>query len=453
MHQIKSVLIITPYFAPQSHAAVFRAYKLAKQLPQWGWKPYILTVGTNYLYNEDPLLLEKLPAEVEIIKSKYIEPTLRGLRMAVGGQNRSFSALKSSGKITAKESQENNYLKRMTRGVYNYALENWSYNPDPYWTWFLTASRKGKETIKQHHIPLVFTTFVPYTCLNLGNYFKSLGCRWVSDFRDPGTFMPSTSSHVKRIFKIQKEIEQNTLKSADFLTGLSSSYDAIYRQMYPHWKGEIQFIPTGLDTDLLEKSMPDDSNIAEDPYVLFVGELLQGYDISFFESFHLALKNTEFKNKNFKIIIAGHLQINLNRSKLFIEKYNLQKYVIFKDHMPQENLYKLIHKASAVLLNPGRQSPFWWTNFAKMVDYIALKKMVFAIVPDASEARTQLTQCGLGIFLDGSVSENAKLITDSLLTQNSNYDPKEENCQKYLSENMTKAFVNIFEKALELQKS
>ncbi len=49
----RSILIVTPYFAPQSHAAVFRAYKLAKLLPRFGWKPYVLTVDTNYLYNED----------------------------------------------------------------------------------------------------------------------------------------------------------------------------------------------------------------------------------------------------------------------------------------------------------------------------------------------------------------------------------------------------------------
>ena len=54
----RSILIVTPYFAPQTHAAVFRAYKLAKYLPRFGWKPYVLTVDTNYLYNNDPELLE-----------------------------------------------------------------------------------------------------------------------------------------------------------------------------------------------------------------------------------------------------------------------------------------------------------------------------------------------------------------------------------------------------------
>ena len=57
----RSVLIVTPFFAPQNHAAVFRAYKLAKYLPQFGWKPVVLTVDTQYEFNEDPALLSNFP--------------------------------------------------------------------------------------------------------------------------------------------------------------------------------------------------------------------------------------------------------------------------------------------------------------------------------------------------------------------------------------------------------
>ena len=88
----RSVLIVTPFFAPQNHAAVFRAYKLAKYLPQFGWKPIVLTVDTQYEFNEDAALLTDLPNEVEVIRARYIEPTLRGVRMALGGRDRTFKA-------------------------------------------------------------------------------------------------------------------------------------------------------------------------------------------------------------------------------------------------------------------------------------------------------------------------------------------------------------------------
>ena len=92
----RSVLIVTPFFAPQNHGAVFRAYKLAKYLPQFGWKPIVLTVDTQYEFNEDPTLLADLPSEVEIVRTRYVEPTLRGVRMALGGRNRTFNGVKGS---------------------------------------------------------------------------------------------------------------------------------------------------------------------------------------------------------------------------------------------------------------------------------------------------------------------------------------------------------------------
>ena len=54
----KNILIITPFFPPQTHAAVFRAFKLVKYLKRTGWNPIVLTVNRNYLYLEDPDLLD-----------------------------------------------------------------------------------------------------------------------------------------------------------------------------------------------------------------------------------------------------------------------------------------------------------------------------------------------------------------------------------------------------------
>ncbi len=43
-------------------------------------------------------------------------------------------------------------------------------------------------------------------------------------------------------------------------------------------------------------------------------------------------------------------------------------------------LYELIVNAKAAVLIPGHTA-LWWTNFAKMVDYIALQVPVLAMVP------------------------------------------------------------------------
>jgi len=97
----RRVLIVTPFFAPQSHAAVFRAYKLAKYLPRFGWTPHVVTVDTNYAYNEDDSLLAALPPEVQIHRARYVEPSPRGLGFASGLADRRFATLKRAGAFDA----------------------------------------------------------------------------------------------------------------------------------------------------------------------------------------------------------------------------------------------------------------------------------------------------------------------------------------------------------------
>ena len=72
--ELVPLLMLTPYFAPQTHAAMFRAHKLAKYLPEHGFRPVVVTTDINYLYNEDPGLLEELPDESSEKQGKLTMP-------------------------------------------------------------------------------------------------------------------------------------------------------------------------------------------------------------------------------------------------------------------------------------------------------------------------------------------------------------------------------------------
>jgi hypothetical protein len=95
-------------------------------------------------------------------------------------------------------------------------------------------------------------------------------------------------------------------------------------------------------------------------------------------------------------------------------------------------------------LIPGINSR-WWTNAAKMTDYIGMRKPVVAIVPDPSEARTALTRSRLGIFLDGSVERRAEILRDFLLGKHQLPVPDEDECDRYTAHRQVQSFVEIFE--------
>ncbi len=150
----RNVLIVTPYFAPQTHAAVFRSYKLAKNLPIFGSKPYVLTVDTNSSYHEDESLLNDLPSKVEIITARSIEPTLRGLRMALGGKNRTFAQkikekIKNGNEVLESRKHQRGY----TFSFYQYLLNKYCYSPD---AWFRPALKIARKPIAEQDVKIVY---------------------------------------------------------------------------------------------------------------------------------------------------------------------------------------------------------------------------------------------------------------------------------------------------------
>jgi hypothetical protein len=436
----RSVLIVTPFFAPQNHSAMFRAYKLAKYLPQFGWKPIVLTVDTQYLYNEDPNLIPDLPQEVEVVRAPYVEPTLRGLRMALGGRDRTFKAMKGLG--TAQSGTATTKRNRGATRAYEYVVTNWLQVPDAYWTWAKTATAMGSKIIRDRRIDVVYTTAPPYSSLVIGKALQSAGVKWVADFRDPLAYTQRLSSNSARSYQRQKTIVRTALESAGAITVAASSFASIYHDMFGKRGIDPVFIPTGMDAALIG---PESDDVEErSPYLMFAGEYLPDYDTAFIEAFAGALKFPEVKATGIKLLVVGTLELNRTRLLPLLEKFQLREHVEFMDQKPQRDVYKLLKRAIAGVLIPGTRA-YWWTTFAKMTDYIGMRKPVVAIVPDPSEARTALTRSRLGIFLDGSAERRVQILRDFLLCKHQLPVPDEAECDRYTARRQVQSFVEIFE--------
>jgi glycosyltransferase involved in cell wall biosynthesis len=440
----RSVIIVTPFFAPQNHAAVFRAYKLVKYLPQFGWKPIVITADTQYEYNEDDQLLAALPEEVEIISTRYIEPTLRGVRMALGGRDRTFQGLKASSSHRGASPVAGKRL--LAARAYHYFLYNWLHRPDVYWTWAKSAISGAEKIMAERGIHLVFTTAPPYSSLLIGASLQRAGARWIADFRDPLAYTNQLSSPAATILHQQREIVRHALHHADAITLASSSMASIYRDMFGPKGKEPIFIPTGVDQSALEDGFPAEKSDEHDtkPFLLFAGEVLPEFDPVFWETFAKAMRNEAVRSTGIKILIVGTLALNHPRMMPFLHRYGMEEHVEFRDQLPQREIYKLLRKARAGLLVPGINSR-WWTNAAKMTDYIGMRKPVVAVVPDPSEARMALTRSRLGVFLDGCLERRASLLTDFLLGTYQLSEPDAEECDRYTAHRQVQSFAELFE--------
>jgi hypothetical protein len=439
----RRVLIVTPFFAPQSHAAVFRAYKLAKYLPQLGWTPHIVTVDTNYAYNEDDSLLAALPSEVQVHRARYVEPSPRGVGFASGLNDRRFNTLKRAGyfakaavvaPLPAKPPSASwlDTAKRTVRQAFKI--------PDAYWPWLLPAARLAMQVSQQHDIPLVMTSADPFTSHAIGLWLQRRGLRWVADLRDPHTHVHYQSARSPFTFAIQREIERAAAVHADAVTVAARSIALILYENYGlDDDSRLHFIPTGLDPELVSAAP---AKTADDPYVIFVGEFLPDYGDAFFRYFAAALQDPRVRGRRYRVRIVGRREVNEPRIMPHLVRYGLTAHVDFVDHVSQQQLYPMIQAAEFAVLCFG-ESARWWCLPAKLVDYQALRKPVLAIVPNPSEARARLTETRLGVFLDGPGAVSS--LTDALVAGGADFPGDDRECERYGVMAQVSAFARVFE--------
>lgn len=401
--QLEPILLVAAHFAPESHAAMFRAFKLAKYLPAFGFRPIVITTDTNYVYLEDASLLPQLPPEVVVIRARYVEPTLRGLRMLAGGEPRTTATL-FAGEAPTPEARVSTAprdgLGALGRRAYERLLSDWVQVPDRYNTWVEPAIEACERAVAEYGARIIWTTAQPFSCNTIGLAMKRRGLRWIADFRDPLPYGRKFMSANPRVARLQTENVRNAVYEADAVTCTSSVHALILQDAFdPARLRPTHHIPTGVDETYLPKStsVRDPAH----PVVVFVGEFISDYARGFFDLFAEAAAELQAEGRNLSMQIVGSKLINVPLLEHELAARGLQGRVAFIDQMPQPELYQLLSHADAALLFPGPTS-HWWNTFAKLIDYIGLGVPVLADVPNPSEARKELERAGLGFFLDGT---------------------------------------------------
>jgi hypothetical protein len=439
----RNVIIVTPFFAPQSHAAVFRAYKLAKYLPRFGYTPHVVTTDTNYAYNEDDSLLEALPASVQIHRARYVEPSPRGLAYASGVADRRFITLKRGGRFDAPVALNENRDEigvPSWRAAFGRRLRSAFKVPDAYWPWFLPATALAKDVARRFDAKVVMTSADPYTTHAIGRALQRGGMRWVADLRDPHTHCHHTSARSPWAFAVQRELEREAAERADAITVAAQSIALILKENYAlDDDSRLHFIPTGLDPELLPKDEPAS---LEAPYLMFAGEYLPDYGDVMLRLFAQALANPAVRAKGYRLRIVGRREVNEPRVMPHVIHYGIREHVDFVDHVPQQALYRMLAAAEFAVLCYGANAR-WWCLPAKLVDYHALRKPVLAIVPNPSEARARLSETGLGIFLDGEGAVAG--LTEALLAGGAGYRANDRECERYEALSQVREFARVFD--------
>lgn len=443
---MKNILMITPFFAPYSHAAVYRAHRFAKYLPRFGWKPYVLTVDKSFLYFVDPTLLDDLPEEVEIIRARHIDLTIAGLKSLFEKTVTDSRLIKGPMPFDLTAGLQNEEKKSFLRTAIDKIRNEIIFIPDRYITWYPFALKKAKEIIVSNHIDAIYSSALPFTShLIAMKLRKEFGIPWIADFRDPGVEEQRAEFHSTLFkYKVNCMIEKIVMKEADFIVTLSEDAKSLFLSKYKEIiDNKITCIRTGTDIEILENAALEKGS--KKFIIVFTGEFLQTYSSKLFELLKVIFERKLFERNNVEVLIIGSIKRNISLKKK-IRLLGLTDVVKLVDFLSLNEYFSTLLSADAAFL-PG---VFKCAFPIKLTDYLFIKKPVIAFDIN-NEVRGVLEKSGLGIFVPNETEAGIKILLN-LFRGDHKLNINEDYINQFTAFNQSKRLSEILSELIEKKR-
>jgi glycosyltransferase involved in cell wall biosynthesis len=249
---MKRVLIITTAFPPQPTVGRQRSVKFAKYLPEFGWKPVILTIDDRYLLDRDDDILKELPADLQVHRAFFLPDPLQSVRKIVHRPT-----LLSETQESSLDSGQKSRFSLPKRAFHTAMRTYWKWGrsylciPDQYITWLPFALAKAFQIHRKEPFDVVMTTAPQYTTFIVGWFIKRLtGKPWIVDFRDLWTgnhlrlYMPSWRA------RFESWLERTIIRRADHLIVVSPRMSEFVENLHTDFPPErIHVITNGFDEE------------------------------------------------------------------------------------------------------------------------------------------------------------------------------------------------------------
>ena len=228
---MRNVLLVSRNFAPTSHVSVERATKLAKYLPEFGWRPTVLTgAPPSAGLPTDPSLLEQL-SELEILRARAPEFSLFYRRPARAGSG-ARSALRSAPK----------------RGAWH--PKAWLV-PDSQVLWYPFAVRAALRAAPTAGWDAIIATSFPPTAFLIAHTVAArLGIPYVADFRDGWTQYHAAPRRPSALARYERWLEGRVIADAAAVVAVDRRLVAApFARIPGDRRPPLHLIPNGYDEE------------------------------------------------------------------------------------------------------------------------------------------------------------------------------------------------------------
>lgn len=375
---MKKVVLLAPYFLPRRRVSVWRPFKFAIHLKEFGWQPHIITLNSDgNLTDRESKLLEDIP--IYTIDSP-IDFTDRSESSRVV-----HTKTASNPESQNKSKKLSPFLKLIDR---HFPIDTWL-------PLFLFRERYIRKIINNINPDLIWSTGDPWSGHIIANRIaKHYNKPWVADFRDPwnlgGMNLKERSAFSSRI---DKYYEDKLVKNASILTFTAKATEQLYQRYFGEYNLRTATLYNSFDRTLY------DTNGTEEE--LFNPEYL---NLIFFGSFRtrspaavfievlsrLYKKDTEAAKK-IRMYCFGALN---ETDKEKAEQAQVANQFFQIDSVPPEQALKFLNNADLLWLSTTGKLK----NIipAKLWDYLASETPILSVASNPEIGKI-LEQTGTGV--------------------------------------------------------
>jgi len=237
----KRVLVVSYYFPPSGGPGVQRILKFVKYLPEFGFDPAVLTVQEGDYPARDESLLEEIPKQVPVLRTRIPEPY--GVYRKLTGKKKGSAVDVNVNRPRGQRMPASERMAEWVRGM--------MFVPDARVGWLLTGVKPGVRFARTFGADIVYSSSPPYTCALLGRAIaRGAGIPWVPELRDPWTEFLSAPRRPEPARGFDRRLERGVYHDAPRLVIAWSGIANDLRGKYPNEDAsKVRLVPNGYDPE------------------------------------------------------------------------------------------------------------------------------------------------------------------------------------------------------------
>jgi hypothetical protein len=376
---VKKVLVITYYWPPAGGPGVQRWLKFVKYLPDFRIEPIVYCPENPNYPITDPSLSEDINSDLTVLKTPISEPYK-------WAQLFSKSKTENLSKGLISNTKKQSVLEKLllfVRGNF--------FIPDARVSWVRPSVSFLSDYITAHQIDTIITTGPPHSLHLIGLQLKQKhALKWIADFRDPWT---QIGYHKKLMLsslaqKKHKKLETVVLQSADQLVVTSLKTKTLFSGLTTT---PVQVLTNGFDFEITTNSILDSKFTLS-----HIGSLFEGRNPTVLWGVlsDMVAASEDFAAA-FQLNLLGNVSVEVMDA---LKRFGLERHIHAMGYVSHASTIECQKKTQLLLLIEEDSKETEYIIPGKLFEYMASKRPILAIGPEASDIEGILNQTKSGTY-------------------------------------------------------